>query len=390
MKKVLMLVALWLLWSGTIAQNQTATVIYHYERNSFNENQALPAETFFNLNGSIDTQTELVTFCIHRVGKIPKNKALFSTQWTRPSGNSLEVFSLPVKYKLRGGHNYDFEIVYYSAISQEERNYVKTKVFEALDSYIGSINIVEKRNIVLLKSPKQIVNDLNAIAAEGMSIYKNDTGLEFDGFSDIVLDKLKQIDNAKLKKGKFLFLGGKKKEARNQYAEQLLDELRQIVHNESEQYLNVRLLKPYNTRTVLDYPVEKTRKELAIDVGYGGVYLDPDFSDKDTQFSPFVGVSFPLARAAFAPFLANTSLSVGILLDKFKDKEGTTMRGLLVKRPVYAALNHRLFQFIWLNAGVAVIDKDNSEHFRDLQVKDLKLQPFVGVSAKINLSMRFR
>ncbi|MGB1242981.1 MAG: hypothetical protein ACPG49_10695 [Chitinophagales bacterium] len=390
MKKLSMLAVLLLLWNGAIAQNQTATVIYHYERNSFNENQALPAETFFNLNGSMDDETQLVTFCIHQVGKIEKHKPLFSTEWTRPSGNSLEVFSMPVKYKLRGGKNYDFEIVYYSAIDQEERNYVKTKLFEAFDSYIGSVTLVEKRNITLLKSPKQILNDLNAIAAEGLSLYKNETDIQFDGFSDIVLDKLIQIESSKLKKGKFLFLDGKNKEARNQYAQQLLDELRQIVHNESEQYLNITLLKPFNTRTVLDYPVEKTRKELAVDVGYGGVYLDQDISEKDIQFSPFVGISFPLARKAFSPFLANTSISTGILLDKFKDVEGNTQRGLIVKRPVYAALNHRLFQFIWVNAGVVVMDEDNSESLRDLQFKDLKFQPFVGVSAKINLSMRFR
>ncbi len=385
-----MLTAMLLLGSWMNAQTPIASVVYHHERNSFNENQKLPAETFFSLNGSVESETQFLIFSIHRSGKVAKKKPFFETEWSRTSDNTSNVFNVPVKYKLRSGNHYDFEFVYYRTINQEERNYVKTKLFEALDSYIGSISLVEKRNIVLLKSPQRIQNDLNAIVTEGISIYKNKSDLQFEGFSDIVLDKLIQLEESKLNRGKFLFLGGKKKEARNQYANQLLEEFRQIVHNESEQYLNVPLLKPFQTRTVLDYPVEKKQREIAFDIGYGGLYLDRDLSETDTQFSPFIGVSLPLGKAAFTPFLANTSISAGILLDKFKDREGNVMRGILVKRPVYAALNHRFFQFIWLNAGVAVLDQDNSRHLRDLQFKDLKLQPFVGVSAKINLSMRFK
>ena len=222
---------------------------------------------------------------------------------------------------------------------------------------------------------------MNTIVEDGLSIYKSRNEIAFDGFSDVVKGKIKQIEDANLSKGKFLF-GKKKRESKAAYANQLLADLKQLIHNETEQFLNSDLLTAKDTKLVDDYPVEKNRGSLSLNVGYGGVHFDGGFNNLDYGTAPFVGVSLPFGRKAFSPFWANTSISAGVFVTNFTNVAGEEISGPLVKRPTYVGLGYKMFKFIRLNAGATFTERINASS--GLELKDINVRPFVGISAEFN------
>ncbi len=378
-KLLVVLAALLTLSISTSVYAQHATVVYNYERNYFNENQPLPAESHFLLSGAITEDVTLVGVEIYKPQK--RNKPLYATDWKRPAGSDAVLFSLPVNYKLRGNGEYDIKITYMRNLSQAEREYLKVRLFQTLDSYLSSSLQVNRNNIKLLRSSRDMMNDMNTIVEDGLQIYKNRSGLEFDGFSDIVKGKLAQIEDVKLKKGKFLF-GKSKKESKALYVQQLINDLEQVVHNETEQYLNSELMTVSDAKWITDYPTGKAPGGLSVNVGYGGVYFDGDFDDMDYDAAPFVGVSLPFGRTAFSSFLGNASLSAGVFLTNMENENGETVTGPIIDRPSYLALGYRLFRFVRFNVGATFLETETSAGDNDLSVR-----PFVGLSAEINLSV---
>ncbi|MEZ4886924.1 MAG: hypothetical protein R3E32_19500 [Chitinophagales bacterium] len=386
MKKTLLLLTL-LTGIHWAANAQHATVIYNYERNTFNENQPLPAEKNFMLNGGITTEINMVELTIYRAGDEKQKNPLFDTYWKRPFNNQQDVFSMPVNYKLKGNDEYDFAMTYFRNLSDTEREYVRLKLFQTIDAYVQSNLMVNRKSITMLKPKQHLLKDLNSIVSQGLKNYRSRTNIEIEGFSDIVKDKLEQIERADLNKGKFIFFGKEKIQSRAEYAGQLVADLMKLLHNEVEQYLNASLMTIYDTRLVDDYPVEKTNNSISLNVGYGGVYFDGDLNELDYGQGIFIGASIPFARKAFSPFWANTSISFGVFIDDLENAEGLKVTGPIVKRPVYVGLGHKIFKFIRINAGVAFTEEETSTGIGDIQLKDINLKPFVGVSAEINLSL---
>ena len=379
--KKLLVIALMLVASAGSVFGQSASVVYNYERNHFNENQPLPAETYFVLSGAIGSDISIVDVEIYRPRHKENAKPLFETVWKRPFKDQKEVFTLPVNYKLRNGNKYDFKITYYRSITDAEKEYIRLKLLQSLDSYLLGAVEVKKRSVRLLKPRRQIISDLNAIVSDGLINYRSRTELQFDGFSDVVRNKLEQIEDADLNKGKFLFQNGKK-DARTQYANKLLQDLVAAVHTEAEQYLNTDLAATYDSKMVDDYPTERNKLTFSVNGGYGGVYFDGNFDDLDYDGAPFVGLSFPLGRKAFSPFWSNTSLSVGVFVTNMEDNDGNTITGPLIKRPFYVGLGYKVFKFIRLNAGATFLEKENKSGSDDLMIR-----PFVGASAEFNISI---
>ncbi|MFK7903840.1 MAG: hypothetical protein AB8B69_01885 [Chitinophagales bacterium] len=388
MKKTLLFLS-FLMASSFWANAQHATVIYNYERNTFNENQPLPAEKNFMLNGGITTEINMIELTIYRAGDEKQKHPLFHTHWKRPFNNQQDVFSMPVNYKLKGNDEYDFAMTYFRNLSDAEREYVRLKMFQTMDSYIQSNLTVNRKSITMLKPKQHMLKDLNSIMYQGLKLYRSRTSLEFEGFSDIVKDKLEQVERADLNKGKFIFFGKEKTQSRAEYAGQLVADLMKLLHNEVEQYLNASLMTVYDTRLIDDYPVERTNSSISLNVGYGGVYFDGDLNELNYGQGLFIGASIPFARRAFSPFWANTSISFGVFLDNLENAEGLEVTGPIVKRPVYVGLGHKIFKFIRINAGVALTEEETSTGIGDIGLKDINLKPFVGISAEINLSLGF-
>lgn len=384
MKKIV--TACLLVLSTYAANAQYATVVYNYERNTFNDNQPLPAETNFTITGSIPPDINVVKAEIYRSGDEKKKEPIYTGEWKRPYGNSVGSFNVPMNYKLHGSSEYDFLLKYYRELSTAEREYLRLRLFQALDSYLLSSMEVNRNSISLRKPYRHILHDLKTITKSALDIYETRTNITFDGFSDIVKEQLQTIEDANLRKGVFRF-GKKRSESRALYAEQLQKDLTQLVHNEVEQYLNSDLMLINDTRVVDNYEVTHTRSSLSINVGYGGVYFDGGFDNLDYGSAPFAGISFPFGRKAFSPFLSNTSISLGVFIKNFENAAGEVVTGPIIKRPSYVGLGYKVFKFVRINAGAAFIEKNTASTISNFNAKNIQVRPFVGISAEINLSL---
>ncbi len=383
-KNIILLTALLFFTCALSAQYNT--VVYNYEKNVFNQGAELPAETNWMLNAAIQENIDFVSLDIYRPGN--RKKPLYTADWKRTFGNSGTSFDLPVNYKLRSGDNYDFILTTFRKADGEEKQNLQKSINSLLDSYVDAVITAEKKRLSISKPAGAIINDLNDIVHESLGFYRNNLRFEFPGFSDIVKLKINQLRDLKLKNGivnvnkeKF----EKKNEARQVYAQQLKDELKTTLHTELEQMLNLNMVVLNDIYEVRDYAVEKKKNVISLNAGYGGVYFDGGLDNLSYDAGPYVGVSLPFGRSAFSsPFWANSSLNFGVFLRNFEDENGNTVTGPILGRPYYAGLGYKVFQFIRLNAGATLLEEKKQDQF-DVNLSEIKVRPFIGISAEINL-----
>lgn len=373
---------------GMSAFGQYKAVNFDYEKSYFNQGQPLPAEDYFMVAGAINTGIDLVEVEVHRSGRMEKNKPLYSTTWKRSFANVGQTFELPMNYKLRGNSEYDFVINTYRKASQTEKDNLKQILNSSLDAYVDGIISIERRRLAIDKPAGGMISDMNDIVRNGTQFYVNKINFDFPGFSDIIKNKIKQIRDAKLRKGLFNFSkkeAESRRDARRMYGEKLMGELKTALHTELEQMINTEMMVLSDKKEVRDYPTEKTRNVLAINAGYGGVYFSGGINDLAYDSAPYVGLSFPLGKAAMSnAFWRNTSVSVGAFLDNFTDEFGNEVTGPIFGRPYYVGLGYRAFQFIRINAGATFLENSANT---TIDISNISVKPFVGVSAEINLWM---
>lgn len=385
MKNIFVLIAL--LSIGSSAMAQYKTVIFDYEKNYFNQGQPLPAESYTMISGQVPADVELVEAEIYSHLKDGK-KPLYTSIWKRSFSNAGQTFEVPVNYMMRGGSEYDIVLNSYRRSSAVEKENLKQTLNASLDAYIDGVVSVERRKLSIDKTSGHLVKDLNDIVERGSSLYLNKINFQFPGFSDIIKNKIQQLKSAKLRAGMNVFSKeayGKRREARRMYSEKLIGELKAAVHTELEQMINTEMLVLSDNKVVRDYPTEKTRNTLSVNVGYGGVYFDGGINNLSYDHGLYAGLSFPLGRAALSPFWSRTSLSVGAFLNNMRDQDNNVVTGPIFGRPYYVGLGYRAFQFIRINAGAAFLETKQSDFNIDLS--RVRVQPFVGVSAEVNLWM---
>ena len=387
MKKVFFLLILFMTSSWAFAQYET--VVFDYERNYFNQGQALPAESYFILSGQIGQNIELVEVDIYKPRKNRK-KPLYQSAWKRSYANVGENFEVPMNYKLRGGGEYDMVIKTYRRVNEVEKENLRKAIHSSLNAYVEGIVEVERKRFDIDRPVGAMVEDMNEIVRDGTSFYRNKINFTFPGFSDIITNKIKQLNNAKFRRGVFVMSTEKvekRREAKRMYSQKMVEELEAALHTEVNQMLNSDLLVVSDTKEIRDYPVEKTKAILSLNAGYGGVYFDGNFEDLNYDHGPYVGLSIPLGNSALSsPFWSNTSISAGMFLTNFQDSNDTTtiISGPIFGRPYYVGLGYKVFQFIRLNAGAAIIEKRQETGIM-FSVNEVKVKPFVGISAEINL-----
>ena len=362
---------------------QYETVIYDYEKNYFNQGQPLPAESYFMLNAPVRPDVQLLEFEIHRPGK-SRFAPLYQTSWKRSFSNNSSNVELPVNFQLHGNDEYDLVIKTYRRVSDVERENLKKSLFMTTDAYVKSVLESGNRKAFISKPTGQILNDLNDIIKQGTSYYRNKIDLEFTGFSDIINNKLRQINE--IKKTRRVFGKRVKGETEEKMLNYQVAELIDATHVELEQFLNTELLVLEDTKRILEYKTEKTRSYISLNAGYGGAYFDGDYNDLNYGAAPYLGISVPFGKASFSKtFWSNSSLSFGAFIKNFEDKEDKTVTGPIFKRPVYLAYGYKIFRFIRLNAGATLVEFEKlnaSDKFGQVRVK-----PFVGISAEINFWM---
>lgn len=372
----------------TSTQAQYKGVAFEYERAVFNENQPLPAETHIMLQGNAPKDVVFIELDIFDPKGKKDRKPLYTAIWKRPYDKTIERFNLPINYKLKGSSEYDFDIRYYKPISNSEKTELANTLFQHLDLYIEQTLGLARNSIKLNRNVKQILKDLNKIVERGLSQYRNRTATQFGGFSDIIRQKLEQVESVNLAKGRFIFKEGDKDDARQSYREKVTKELKTIVFSELKQLLNIEWSKVYDSKYIDNYSTEKRMRIISLQGGFGGVYLSGDFSNLAIGAAPYVGLSFPLGRRAFAPkILSNTSITFGAYLLDFQGANNTKVSGPIFKRPTYIGLSYKIFRFVQFNMGATFLEDAATAGQLSGIEKRVYIRPNIGISIQLNLWM---
>ncbi|MFD3002424.1 hypothetical protein ACFS7Z_18780 [Pontibacter toksunensis] len=378
-----------LLLSGYPLLAQYETVVFNYDRTYFNEGQPLPAESNILLTGEAGRNVGLVEVLIY--GSADTNKEpLYKNAWKKRPSSTETMFTLPINYPLRGNEKYTLVLNYYTPASALQQQQLLRQLNSALNSYIDQSFVVSRSSVELRKHPKNLRSDMNAIVNQGLGLYRNQINYDFRGFSDIVLDKLEQINELRLKKARLNILsreGDDKRTLRLKYAQEQIEALKVMVNQEVAQYANAQLLVLTDSKKITDYATEKTRNVIALNAGYGGVYYSGDFDNFSSATAPYAGISIPFGRAPFtSAFWARTSISAGVFLTNLEFGDDNVATGPVVRRPVYVGLGYRALPFVRINAGATVLQSDQgSNTISDFNVDRVYVRPFVGLSLELNV-----
>lgn len=386
MARITLLFSIFILLSSSTLMAQYETVLFDYERNYFNQGQPLPAESYFILSGQIDTDIELVEALVFRAQK-KDEKPLYQASWKRRFNNREgETFEIPMNYKLRGNNSYNLHFKTYKRSNNQEKDRLFENITTSLNNYVDGVIAVDKKRLDITQPAGSMIQDLNDIVSQGTTLYRNKINYDFPGFSDIIKNKIKQLNQAKLSKAWIVFgdRNQKKYDAQKKYAEQLISELKNALYTELKPMLNAELLVLVDSKEVEDYPVEKTRNIISINAGYGGVHFAGGLNNLTYDSGFYLGLSIPLANSALSnPFLSNTSISLGAFIKNMQDENEIEVTGPIFRRPYFVGLGYKAFQFVRINAGVTVIEAKR-ETFQ-FNINEVRVRPFVGISAELNL-----
>ncbi|BDS15561.1 hypothetical protein [Aureispira anguillae] len=364
-------------------------VFFDDKKMVFGENQPLPAESHIMLQGFVKSTVGIVELDVLEPKGRKNRLPLYTNQWKR-SADSKEQFMLPINYKLKGSAEYDLNLKYYSSISKEEQEKLGGVIQEYLFTYLEQVIIVNRNSLSLEQNERQIMRSLNKIVHKGLSMFRNKTNTDFEGFSDLIKLKLKQIATTSLAKGKVLFQDAEKGTAKVAYRDKLLKELRTMIGSELRQYMNLDWFKMIDNKYIDNYSTEKSKRTIAIQAGFGGAYLSGSTNSLAIGASPFIGFAFPLSkRSSQSKVLNNLSINFGVFLLDFQGANNKVVSGPIFKRPTYVGLSYKLFRFVHFNAGATFLeDAATAGQFSGIE-KRVYIRPFIGVSAQVDLWLDF-
>lgn len=376
MKKWTLLLLLTGLFHTAFAQYET--LILNYEKSCFGENEPLPVRKNFLVNGVINSDIQYVEVSIYPARGLDVDP-IYENFWKRGLNSKNLNFTVPINFKLREGREYDVHIKYFRSTSDAERQKLAEDLSKTLQAYISQAFEVSTKELDLVNGNRRTLNDLNTIVERGLSHYRTRTFAgNFEGFSDVVKLKLKQMDDLKLKQGA---IDGNDRQSRLAFKGKMMNELYLAIATELEQVINNDLYILADDVYIDDYPTEKVQNYLPVNVGYGGALLDATTGNFNYGAAPYVGLSIPFGKeGGRSPFWSKTSLSLGAFLNNVTDQNGITYTGPIVKRPVYAALGYRAYRFVRINAGAVALENTNNN--------SVQIVPFIGMSAEFNLSVQ--
>lgn len=378
-------ITLLLLFPVMTLNAQFKGVQYNYEKNWLGENQPLPAESQWMLNGMLPAGIDMVELTLFGSTDFNK-KPLFTADYRKPTGYQERSFSIPVNYVLRGNSEYTLRINYFRTTTPEEIDMLGEMIQQAVASYLKMSVISGRNSVSLARHPRLMRQELDQIVIKGLELYRNKVGVDFPGFSDLIYNKLEQINQLSLRQARFNIIrreGDDDQAVRMAFFHENLEDLQQMCFHEITQYLGFEFLVLADSRVISNYPTESTRSTLPINFGFGGVYNEGGFSDMSYDSAPYAGISFPLGNPALTgKFRSNSSVSAGVFLTNFDFGDGREITGPLIGRPIYVAYGYKTAYFLRFNAGMAILqeEKNNSNSSSNIFIK-----PFVGLSLELNL-----
>jgi hypothetical protein len=353
-----------------------------------NGGNAIPAGTYFLLEGAVPEDVQYVDVKIAS-GRL-NSEPLFADSWKRSPYYNSSMFSIPVDQKLRFGSVYRLHADFYSTLKGEELKQLRQRIVSNLDYYLDARINVRKDEMRLGSKADKMMGELNDIVDNSFVYYTSPHSEKFPGFSDLVRIKLKQIDDVNLKNAQYNVSTADTgmQQLNVLYANELQIALHNIIVSELDNYLAYGVLVKTDELNINNLETERSRGYLPIDIGYGAVAFNTDFSDLQTDQQPYIGIAIPFGNPRFSRFMGNASLSFGIFLKNFKNPDGREVTGPVIDKPSYLALGYRIFEFIKINAGVTAISTEKVSA-NNITSDNVQLKPYVGISAQIDLSLNF-
>jgi outer membrane protein OmpA-like peptidoglycan-associated protein len=154
-------------------------------------------------------------------------------------------------------------IDYYQLANTFEKDAFKDQVNSYLSTYIERCADIIDDDVKLKKSKKETMKDINAIVLGALKFFDYQQLHDFDGFSDMVGDKLTAIEKIDFRHAKSMkggALGSEKRSIQEFYLKQELDDLKLLINIELGMFSGNNLMVHSATdKTVVD---DATKKEL--------------------------------------------------------------------------------------------------------------------------------
>ena len=355
------------------AFSQRSTVYYDFAKNTFGNFEDLPAEEDLLINGALPPGTELVEIIVYQ-DEVKAKDELYTGFWMANGTTGATEFSVPINYALTPGKGYTFLLSFYTPVKTDARKELYEQTRKNLEAYLNLNYEIDGDKIELKRGARKLRNELDQIVLQSMSQYRITSPGAFQGFSDIVLEQLKSIDGYKIAEGAA------------QPAP--LKSLMSLIDGELRSILNQDIVMLRTQRQLSDYKVEDKPGYFSIVGGYGAMYYGGELDNLNYDDNAFVGLGFPFATTKVAPkFLRNAAFSAGIFVKDF-EIDGRTFTGPIVNKPIFVGLDYKLFSFVRFNAGGVFIEEDlgNPTNIENITT-NVKIRPFIGLSAKLNLSI---
>jgi hypothetical protein len=367
---------------------QTTLIEFNYEHTTFNDTHILPAEKYFDLTGSITEQVVLVEFRLYENKTRLRRPPIYENNWYRGFQTTAQKFYLPIRYKLRGNEEYDLVINYYRPTTEPEVQNLRTDLFKSIEAYLTQNLLVSGGKISLRSSASQMTDDLNALVKGALAYYRSPANTAFQGFSDLVKDKIRQVERHQLGIAQRLFLKKSRKEAVLLQRQQYIEELKALAQKEVSYLFNAGLAVLGDSKVIDNVSTEKTRHVFTLHAGYAGIGYNLDADDFSYASGFKAGITLPLGnRVLSSPFWRNTSIVAGVFLQNF-EVDSDKISGPVLKIPSYVGLSYRLFQFVSLTAGVSLLET-KPVNLPDTKT-EIALRPFMGLVANIDIWVGLR
>ncbi len=377
------------MWLGMLsAHAQFATVPYDYELNTFGDYQPLPAERSLMFTGLAPAHVDMVEVLIFNAKGTDGRAPLARGSWRRQAGDQggAATFKVPIDYPLEAGKRYDILIQYFAPLEAGQKQELHAVVMRHLRAYLNQAFDVNGKKLQLTRKTNQVFQDLNDIVRTALANYRFHTGSGFSSFSDLVYNELERLERVKLSKKPIVPTLGRPAEATASPQEVLIGELLAMLDAEVKSTLNRPMSQLVDARLVDDYPVAERKGFFALNIGYGAVFIEGDLNNLTYGRSVYAGLAFPLSTSRLAPsFARNASLTMGVFFDDFTSAAGDTVTGPIVGKPMYLGLDYKLFQFVRLNAGATFLE--TRQQNGGGSTSKVFVQPFIGISGKVNISL---
>jgi len=365
---------------------QFQSVVFEPSRGLLNGGLPLPAETSWMITGPVAQRIGLVEARIYEDAELKHEWA--AGRWERTEWSSAVTFSLPMDRMLRGSEEYTVVLGFYEAMPDAELTALADLLCDHLSAYVDQGVEISRNRTRLLKPLSRMMEELDILVNRGTVEQRSRLGLPFPGFSQLVEDKLGSLHSTRLSTARFSFKKeeeGSKADERVAFAREQIAELKKLIHAEARMYLAREIMVMRDRAAFTSMKSEHTLSTVALNLGFGGLYLSGPVDDISYSTAPFAGVSLPFGRRAFSSrFLSNSSLSVGVFLNNFEDELGKEITGPVIGRPLYLGYGYRIFRMVRLNAGGALLQR--SVMGADGGTSDeISVRPFVGASIEFNL-----